>query len=328
MLKLTLYKKSDFKAFKKYIAAAFHKKYILGDQRYFNWQYKNSLYLLKANSPDRSGEIVGHFGFRDLQYKIGKRTKKVRVLINLFVLEKFRAFGFGAMLIKKVLGKKNPCLVAGYRLPAMKAFKHYKENWQEGILNRYLAFPREIGWEESIKIKSLKVIQRPEEINRWWGRARQMFSATIERNYDYLAWRFLKNPFLRYQILGAKQNGKLGGILIWRQDGEGRYKMGRIVDFVADKKSAAPLLLAFLAELKKKRISLGEFLFSGDFYKKELKAAGFFNAVGTKFESYPVLLNPVSFKRHNINIAYTFGIDFENCYFTKAEGDQDRANPH
>lgn len=324
MLKVSLYKKSDYREFKKYIAGAFHKKYILGDSRYIDWQYKNSLYLLRAGS-----KIVGHFGFRDLKYKVGGQSKIVRVLINLFVSEKFRAFGFGAMLIKKVLENSFFALVAGYRLPAMKVFKHYKSNWQEGILERYIGLPNKVLKKSflGVEVKPLKVFQK-KEINNFWKKVRGQFPVTLERNYEYLSWRFVKNPFLHYQILGARQNGKLLGILIWRVDGVGQYQMGRIVDFIADKKIAVPLLNIFLLELKNRKIKFGEFLLSGNSYKKELKSAGFFNAAGTKFEKYPVLLNPVSFKRHNINIAHTLGMDFNNCYFTKAEGDQDRANPH
>lgn len=331
MLKLELYRKSDHTEFKKYITEAFHKKYILGDPRYLDWQYKNSLYLLKADN-----KIIGHFGFRDLKYKVGSRSKTVRVLINLFVLEKFRTFGFGTMLIKKVLGNFWPALVAGYRLPAMKVFGRYKPDWKEGILERYMAIVNKATKYEintNIRKKSSVTISKPKnfnkkEINEWWKKIRRQFPVTIERGYDYFAWRFFYHPFFDYRILSARRNNKLSGILIWRPDGERKYKMGRIVDFIAEKESAAELLKAFLYELRKEKIKFGEFLLSGNFYKPALRSAGFFDVRGTRFENYPVLLNPVSFKRHNINIAHTLGAGFENCYFTKAEGDQDRANPH
>lgn len=324
MFKLSLYKTTDYPEFKKYITEAFHKKYILSDRRYLDWQYKNSLYLLKAD-----GKIVGHFGFRDLRYRIGGRSKLVRVLINLFILEKFRTFGFGALLIKKVFDTALPVLVAGYRSPAMKVFKKYRQGWHEGILERYMVAINKVRPHTTprIVVEKSRSFSR-EEINNWWKNLRTKFPVTIERDYRYLSWRFFHHPYFSYQVLAARDGNKLSGILIWRQDGKGKYQMGRIVDLVADKKYAEHLLDAFLLELKNQKIKLGEFLVSGNFYKKELETAGFFNVAGTKFEAYPVLLSPISFKRRNINIAHTLGSRFKDCYFTKAEGDQDRANPH
>ena len=86
--------KKDMTAFRHYIGKAFHRKYILRDARYLKWQYSR-FYIIRAG-----GSIVGHFGFRDVAYKAHDTTKRVRVLMNLYVLAPYRIFGVGTMLIK------------------------------------------------------------------------------------------------------------------------------------------------------------------------------------------------------------------------------------
>lgn len=326
-MKVVLYKKTDFKDFKRYINKAFHEKYILGNKKYLNWQYRNSLYLLKTD-----GRIVGHFGFRELFYKFHNQTKKIRVLINLFVLEEFRIFGWGALLVKKTLDTDLPLLVFGYRPALMPTLKHYIKNWREGVLQRYMAVVN--GTDEithSPNGPEIIRFKKParKSIDALWKKIGNRFPVTIERDYRYLRWRFFNHPLLKYYALAARRDNQLTGLLIWRLDGAGKFRTARIIDFIADKQSEVPLLDVFLRAAKQRKIQHADFLFSGDFYKESLKKAGFFDTRGTKFEKYPLLLSPVSYKRREINAAYTASqISFSDCYFTRADGDQDRPNPH
>ena len=97
-MNISLYEDSDFKIFSEYINKFFKPNYILGYKEYINWQYENSLYILKIEN-----RVAGHFGFRDIPYKIGHNVENVRVLMNLFVVPGLRTMGAGAFLAKKFL---------------------------------------------------------------------------------------------------------------------------------------------------------------------------------------------------------------------------------
>ena len=114
---VSLFKKNDLAEFQRYVKRAFHSKYILSDPKYIDWQYGGQLYVAKADK-----EIVGHFGFRDLAYKIYNKTQPVRVLMNFYVIESYRTTGIGALLAKKVFETENKVLVSGYTPLAQKLF--------------------------------------------------------------------------------------------------------------------------------------------------------------------------------------------------------------
>ena len=110
-IKIRQYQKSDWSKFQDYIAEAFGKKNVLRDSGFFNWQYDGGFFIAEAN-----GKIVGHFGYRDIDYKFSKETRTVRVLMNFLTLEKFRSLGIGALLAKEVFRTNNPILVLGFTI--------------------------------------------------------------------------------------------------------------------------------------------------------------------------------------------------------------------
>lgn len=336
-VEITTYAKDDHEAFQSYIDQAFHEKYILKDPRYIDWQFTN---VVIAKAEDR---IIGHFGYRDVDYKIHDRVQPVRVLMNLFVLEAYRIAGIGALLTKAVFDTPHPVLVAGYKAATGHLGSRMRKNWHDcGYLNRFFAvLNREAKLFENFELPSVQsavetehvdgfetISQLPEHYDAFWQKVRNRFPVTAERTHDYLNWRFLSHPFLDYSMSVINVEDELNGYVMWRIEEAEGFRIMRIVDMIAHEAHEQALIQGLVAEAKKQRADAIDFLFSGTTYHERLRAEGFVNVADTGLVNFPTLFSPLSFKKTYINIGFDIETPFEDCFFTKAEGDQDRPNPH
>ncbi|MDP3772352.1 MAG: hypothetical protein Q8Q94_03195 [bacterium] len=328
----------DHEAFGFYIAKAYHEKYILRDRRYREWQYGESLLLAKHD-----GVVVGHFGFRDMRYKVYDRTLLVRVLMNLFVNPDYRLTGVGAILGREVFGEDHPVLVSGYTSLAEKLFSHLRPQWKNtGVLTRFFAvlnpaaplFERyaipqtTLSHTESGAITVDERVPSGPFIDACWRLAKDRFLVTVERTASYVTWRFIRHPFFSYLYLTARQKSSPAGYLVGRIEEDKGFRIARIIDLIATPAVEGALLGAFIERAKREGADGADMFFSGSVYREALHGAGFFDVAGTDFEKFPILFSPLSFKKASINIGYDMNAPLEDCFFTKADGDQDRPNPY
>ena len=335
--------KKDMTAFRHYIGKAFHRKYILRDARYLKWQYSR-FYIIRAG-----GSIVGHFGFRDVAYKVHDTTKRVRVLMNLYVLAPYRIFGVGTMLIKKVFATAQPVFVSGYTQATGRLGKELRSGWNDaGVLERHLAILDDsasllarYGSLKALSRLQRKTIRDPFVVNHsisvsstadisfseLWRAVKSRYPVAVERTDAYMKWRFKKHPMLSYHFLLARRARTAAGYIVYRYEEDQGFKIARIIDFVAEKAAERSLLSEFIEKSRREGAHAADFLFSGAFYKDSLKYAGFFNTHKTSFANFPILFSPIAYEKTKINIGYDLPVSFSDCYFTKADGDQDRPNP-
>ncbi len=335
---VTTYQNTDFKIFSEYIKSVFNPNYILGYEKYLKWQYSDSLYLLKAGD-----QIAGHFGFRDISYKVGEMVKNVRVLMNLFVLPQFRVSGGGAILSGKVFDTANAVMVSGYN-PALHGLgAHLISGWKAaGNLSRFMAVlnpknpmlaqyksswarpvrKRHRGWVVDLGISD------PDVLERAWLESRFNYRLTVERSSSYVKWRFFDHPFIDYRVFVCFNNGSPRGYLIGRIEGNSVFKIARIIDLVAVEPADYCLISSFIDWAGQEFCDAADFMFSGKAHREALRDVGFFDVLDTDFADFPILFSPISNRKNFINIAYNLEFGLGECYFTKADGDQDRYNPY
>ena len=248
MFNLVKFTPSEYNSFAEYIRWNFSENYILTDRKYIDWQY-DELILLKAKN-----EIVGHFGYKDIPYKIFDEVCDVRVLMNLFVAEEYRLSGATVVLANEVFEASQYVMVSGYTQAASRLFKHLKPNWCEaGNLNRYLKVldpQAELlkGYKPALLLGQKKTIQdanNPFTISSvsardisllgrdFWLRVRHRYNITAERAESYLRWRFFNHPFLKYTVIVTKENSQITGYLVWRIEQSHNFKIARIIDFIS-----------------------------------------------------------------------------------------------
>ncbi len=341
-IKIVKYQKSDYPKFRDFVRLAFQPKYILGDEKFLDWQYASPggvLFLAK-----RGEEITGFFGYRDFSYKVYGEVKNVRAVMNLFADEKYRMAGVGPMLARKVFDTPNYVLVSSYNDAAQKLYRHLRPDWREaGDFNRYFAVLAPYKLMEGLNVphgkefSSLSLRGRIEvgdiskigqEFDDFWQKARARYPVTIERSSEYLKWRYSAHPFFDYQILAARQSEGLRGFLVYRIEEADGFKIARIIDFVADQSAEVALLQEFLQRAKDAGAQAADFMFSGSLYKEPLGTVGFFDVAGTDFVKFPIRFNPLSYSKFVINIAYDIPAPLKDVYLTKGDSDQDRPNPH
>src|SRR3989344_5516058 len=340
---IALLRKEDMPAFRSYIDQSFHEKYILKDDTYLEWQY-DGICVAKVRV-----KIVGHLGYKDILYKIKSGTKIVRVLMNFYVSEPYRIFGVGAMLAKKVFETKNYTLVLGFNPPTDKLGDRLRSGWwAAGYLKRYLSVLRPhdfflhfvndkalkdifVNYAKKNQDQQLSIkeeIKTDATFDAFWKDVRVRYSVTVERDRRYLDWRFFEHPLFKYRILTARDGQELLGFLIYRIETDCKFVIARVVDFVAAERAEKALLSTFLDKAKQEGAHAADFFFSGTMYNQAFVDSGFFKIEDTALKEFPIYFSPVSYKRSYINVAYDFDVPLTNCFFTKADGDQDRPNPH
>ena len=313
-IKIVKYQKSDYPRFSEFAKKSFHAKYILGDEKFLDWQYSRTGVLFLAK---RDEEIIGFFGYKDFPYKVYGETKIVRAVMNLFVDEKYRMAGVGPKLAGAVLGEGGYILVSSYNEAAQKLYRHFRKNWTEaGDLERFFAAlsPHKLmeGFhiphlspppftKEGGKLNIEKITKVSGEFDEFRHKVRAGYPITIERSSEYLKWRYLTHPFFDYQFLAARRDGKLSGFLIYRFEEVEDFKIARIIDFVAHESVEVSLLREFLERAKNSGAQAADFMFSGLLYKESLKAAGFFDVFGTDFAKFPIRSNPLSYSKFVIS---------------------------
>ena len=337
---IELYDRADYAPFQEYIRKAFHQKYILSEKQYLNWQYGENLFVAKSGK-----NIVGHFGFRDIAYKIGGQTKTVRVLMNLFVLEPYRLTGVAADLAEKTIKDAQYIFVSGYKKEASNIFKRIRPQWRDfGYFKRYFFIlnkkaellkgrKRENSMSSAIPLTGNFVFSFEknigEEFNAFWKKIKERYGSTVDRTAAYLQWRFADHPYFDYNIISLRESGNLLGYLVWREEVDKLFRIARIIDLVSDgDASDRALLQKFIENATAQKYDAADFMFFGMMPEKALVDSGYFEVSGTDFEDFPILFSPISFKKTGINIGGDFPAkDLDGLYITKADGDQDRPNP-
>lgn len=320
-----------------YVKKAFHEKYILSDPLFLAWQF-TALYVARAE-----GKIVGQFGFRDIPYKVGDRSVVIRVLMNLFVLDEYHWAGVGPLLAQTVFNTSNPILVSGYTDAANRLYAHLRPRWKEaGNLRRFIKIlnpahpllakfsaPRtsEVNSEDNIKFSIERIVRADDSLDAFWKAARNRYVLTAERSSEYLNWRFLSHPRFVYSVLAGMDDKGMFGYVVSRSEESEGLRIRRIVDIVAYEGYENILLREVIKSARDEKAAVIDFMHSGFYYDSALASAGFFDVEETDFATFPILFSPISWTRKSINIAYDLGASLDDCYFTKADGDQDRPNP-
>lgn len=340
--------------------AAFHAReytpgHILGNERFLEWQYgtypqkDGELSVIGAFLKDK--ELVGAFGYFPADFTFFGRTARATCLCNLMVAEKFRAMGYGALLLKAVMRTGEIGIDHGVNASAMRLFE--KMGWRTGTLKRffYIFNPektKELIGDTTASVKKSRDIEAPQKnivfeelsscddsFDEFWRRARRRYPITVERTQEYMNWRYAHHPFFHYTILIAKRNHSIEACAVIRiEEPEQKYTAAHIVDFIAVDGMEEIMFSRVIDVCKERKVDWIDYFFSGSFHQSALQRLGFYDGDAEPYNRIPLFLNPIDrSKRVTINIV-TAALDknfsspeahtFANWYTTKGGGDQDR----
>lgn len=343
-------KKSEWPRLLEFNKVEYRSGHIMTNKTYYDWQFdnfanQNKNFYSSLGLFGKSGELLGTFGMFVLPYHFFGKTIIGNCLANLIVRKDLRSLGYGYLLLEKASSSNDLNIDHTINQAAWPMFM--KAGWQGENLKRhlYIIKPKNNLYELPVS-KRKAVIGNGwhfdsisgfgEEINEFWARIRHRYPITIERNADYLNWRYAQNPLVKYLMFLVRKEEKTKALVVLRlEDVEAEnetlgVRVGRVIDFVSDKGAEEFALSRVVEYCRENGVDFLDYFSSGHFHAAALDAVGFVNGDNSPYEDLPILFHPISKKRTHLNFAVkssklqVTSFKLDDWYTTKGGGDQDR----
>jgi GNAT superfamily N-acetyltransferase len=114
--------------------------------------------------------------------------------------------------------------------------------------------------------------------DQFWNSVSPQFYAIVQRNSEYLNWKYVQQPHMDYQLFTASRCGKLCGYIILRKTRPPESNSGIIADLLVpfeDKETVHSLLAFAVRHFKEQKVNHVSAASSSDVYQDALLALGF-----------------------------------------------------
>lgn len=328
MFSFELIQKKDLPDLFAFFGTVYKPGHIITDEEYFDWQYlqapgnihtpRYSNLVLRKN-----GDIKGHLGLIPYAFTRGIRAAFAASLI---VAPELRSHGAGVFLLREAEKYFDFLYTTGYNAKAAPALKI--QQWSaEQLLTRWVWRPTSSTLETEPEGVH-KISSFDDTWDMMWQAHKKSFGATIERTSEYLNWRFVNNPKIAYTILGVGSSAENGYAVLRLEKGPD-YTGLRIVDCIARDGALTVLLQQSIAVARELGADFVDFLVSGTHKDEVIEAAGFARFDPDINPEPPIFILPTDRESLTINYAFKYtgqlDIHTDEVYFTKADGDRDRA---
>lgn len=172
----------------------------------------------------------------------------------------------------------------------------------------------------------------PDDYEELWDRFRAKFSLIIERDRQYMIWRYVDAPYINYKLVAMRYEGILKAFIALRFESTPVGYVCRVVDFIADDDRASEVWRCLLEMVEDEGVILTDFMVIGSSQDSYLLDAGFFEADRQSgLDKIPVLLSPVEHRSwtNTFHIGGHLAKNDQNwrqaqaIYFTKSDSDRD-----
>jgi len=157
------------------------------------------------------------------------------------------------------------------------------------------------------------------------------FEIMVDKNIDYLKWRYEMHPYIKYDIISTDDNAENGlAILKTEQICGYDYNVVRILDLLPTFGNEKKLLSAIIQYCKDKKAILADFFCVSKTLKSKIDMSPFVSLEEHRKYQIPRLFQPIEIRdRQSINFVYKIlnskisNNVIDNFYATKGDGDQD-----
>jgi hypothetical protein len=210
-----------------------------------------------------------------------------------------------------------PCLVKPLTRRALK-----RPHWPEavnGIVSAVtLPFVKVVSRTRPLRAEIEMIRRFPGSFTDLWQRIAPMLDFAVKRDAQYLNWKYIEAPHVRYAIAALKREGRVDGYAVYRHLQEPRGRVTSLVDFLVDPADEAGMktLLRWVdrearaADSDKVRTFA---LHAG--YRRLLRKSGYF-AVKSTME--------LTVKVNGIDVPADFYEHTDRWHVTLGDSDQDR----
>jgi hypothetical protein len=131
-----------------------------------------------------------------------------------------------------------PCLVKPL---TRRAFR--RANWPDGVNHvvSALTLPlvKIIARSRPLRAEIETIRRFPREFTDLWERVAPKFDLAVRRDAQYLNWKFIEAPHVRYAVAALKREGRFEGYAVYRHLQEPRGRVTSLVDFLVDPEDLA-----------------------------------------------------------------------------------------
>lgn len=344
---------------KKKLTEFYGKNYWGADDKFFEWMYfKNPNKSLLCDKDKYSflifkdkNEILALDSF--YCEIIIYRNKKYLAIWDIEWNNFSNIKGLGSQLVQKMHILCDVYLGYGYNSLSYKSFKKLDCNYIEeieryvlifepDILKDILNIPKNSEYYDFYKfsanniklvdnINYIKISDISKIENKYYIDYLSRFEMAINKNVDYINWRYLSHPYIEYDIISTDTNGKCG-IAVVRKEFIKNYKycVVRILDFFPTFGNEKKLLGGIINYCQKQKAILVDFFCVSQKIKEKIDMFPFLPLTKHRQFFIPRLFQPLEIReRQSINFVYKIlNKEIENSaindlYATKGDGDQD-----
>ena len=257
------------------------------DEKIWEWKF-----LQNPNNPDpspplwiykRDGKIKGQIASIPFLLKVKDRYIPASWGIDLIVSEEYRMKGLGPLLAGKVCENTGIFIALGVTEDAYRMFRrmqliemkkltryvyvlnykpYLKGNLRQissNLLSPFVHFIKSAGSAGKRRaginnITMEKLDGLDDRITVFWEKVSVDYDFAARRDASYLTWRYLKNPYRKYDIFELRLDREMLAYCITRIDYEKNVRVGYIVDFLAKKKDINTMLLRALKYFKEMKV--------------------------------------------------------------------------
>lgn len=304
--------------------------------------------------------LIGFLGVLPFVFNNQGKKDMGCCLTNWIVSPEYRSTGAGLSLLNEIQNF-NPSIVLSLGINEHVAKLYRMMRWNVlddcprwiGILNKDKVVTKLLGgdlkplryWNVVKKVieSSLYEVTADQTLDEelwdqyYWGEFAKN-SVGFARDFSFIQWRYLKNPFYEYKLLICKdRNGKYKGLAIIRIETIlGDEKIGRVVEFITSDQDSAIALANAIIEIDKDLLFIDFYCFSS-VSSWGLEAVGFKRFYQSDQDTLvvPSRFQPLDLQVTSLKASMFINKKFKKqmnliqddlWYVTKGDSDQDRPN--
>lgn len=349
---------SDVENLVTFFKKSYGEKTIFQDEEFLFYYYK-----CKYNSPlsnnvvavTKEGEIVSHYGGLDYHLKLNNKVYSLIWGVNAYTLPEYRGMGLNSRIVDFILNNNEINAVIGFT--EQTALFYNKINYNVFDFKKFTRHVFILDLDKTIEISRYinqdekKLIKIPKSNNIDFSQVVELTIDNIDsfnivmdedfseinttfRDKEFLKWRFIGNPFIKYSVFGYVKDNNIIAYTALREEilEPLNYKVNRVIDLYGEKSAIENVLAKIKDDSILKNNIYIDFSMFGNIYDEILNSFGFIRLENDECCILPQVSSPIE---NRANFEY-LGIQSKtlsneikelsrnNVYFTRMDSDRDR----
>lgn len=305
----------------------------------------------------KSGEIISHYG--GLFYKLNLNDKIIPIIwgVNAYTLPQWRGQGINSKIVEYIHNSNAINAVIGMPFEAPFFYKKLGYNiFDKDTFTRYVyllsaktfiiieSMKRNMEYNKNLlilnkshdfKFDSTKIVKiTKNNIDKFGLDFNISSTTTTNRDYDFIRWRLLENPYINYDIFAYISESKIRSYIVLREETlqPHNFKVCRMIDLFGESIFINDLLsYCKYYAIQNEHIYI-DFSAYGNLYKNELISSEFSVLENEDYCLLPQVTAPIENRPNHEFIVIqskTYANEIsklsnKNTYFTRIDADRDR----